>query len=68
MVEGVAGTAVVIGIFVLVQAAIHKWRMKQALTTLVDKSDAIRNVHSSTTDGDNTEVQQSADGEPEITE
>lgn len=66
--EGVAGTTAAVSVLVLVYAAIYKWRMKQTLTTLVDESDAIRNVHPSTTDADNTVVQQSADGEPEITE
>lgn len=68
VVEGVAGTAVVIGICVLVQVAVHKWRTKQAITTLVDESDARPNAHISDTGADNGEVQRSVDGRLETTE
>ena len=66
--EGVAGTAVVVSICVLIQVAVHKWRIKQATNTLVDESDALPNARISDTGADNGEVQQSVDCGPETTE
>ena len=66
--EGIAGTAVVVGICVLVQTAVHKRRIKQAMTMVVDESDAIPDVRIPTTDAADSEVQQFGDREYEITE